>query len=288
MDARTLLKTENLSRSYHGKTVVAGLDLKLQHGDILGLLGPNGAGKSTTLKMLAGILAPTGGVVQVLGKDLYRYPRQKRHIGYLAEQPPLYAELTLMEQLDFAGRLYALPKKLRQNRIEDVIEKCELENEQNRLIGQLSKGFRQRVGLAQSLLHEAQIIILDEPTDGLDPIQIQSFRSLIRRLSNSHAVLISSHQLGEISTICSHVLIMKQGDGCSVMITLDTVGVDKRFYKDTRQLIADKFSEIRVDRVIINATHTHNVPALEVPKHAIISCLHNQHTVDAIAMFIIR
>ncbi len=211
MDAKTLLKIENLSRNYHGKAIVEGLDLMLRHGEVLGLLGPNGAGKSTTLKMLAGILAPSGGVVRVMGKDLYRHPRQKRHIGYLPEQPPLYPELTIIEQLDFAGRLHNLPEKLRNNRIQVILNDCELNDEQNKLINQLSKGYRQRVGLAQSLLHEAPIIILDEPTDGLDPLQIQSFRRLIERLANSHAILISSHQLSEIATICDRVMIMKQG-----------------------------------------------------------------------------
>jgi ABC-2 type transport system ATP-binding protein len=161
--------------------------------------------------MLAGILAPSGGVVQVLGQDLYRHPRQRRHISYLAEQAPLYPELTISEQLDFSGRLYELSGKLLRSRIDTVLKECQLEDEQDKLISQLSKGFRQRVGLAQSLLHEAEVIILDEPTDGLDPLQIRSFRGLIERLSNSHAILISSHQLSEIATLCNRVMIMKQG-----------------------------------------------------------------------------
>jgi ABC-2 type transport system ATP-binding protein len=233
MDAKTLLKAENISRSYHGQAIVEGLNLTLNHGKVTGLLGPNGAGKSTTLKMLAGILAPSGGIVRVLDKDVYQYPRQKRHIGYLPEHPPLYAELTILEQLNFTAGLHDLPRNFKQTRIDTVLENCQLSEEKNKLIGQLSKGYRQRVGLAQSLLHEASIILLDEPTDGLDPLQIQSFRELIEQLSSSHTLLISSHQLNEVTHLCDHVIIMKQGrsiySGTMEEITAAGDSLEQRF-----------------------------------------------------------
>lgn len=205
------LKTQNLSRQFNGHPVVKSLDLSLSKGEILGLLGPNGAGKSTTLQMVTGCLQPSAGHVEIMGKPLATDRSLQKHIGYLPERPPLYDSFTIHEQLDYAAKLYGLNKEKREQRCTTVIQLCELEAVQKKIIGKLSKGFRQRVGIAQALVHDPEIIILDEPTDGLDPMQMQSLRKLIAQLGTNHAVLLSSHLLNEVETVCSRVMILHQG-----------------------------------------------------------------------------
>jgi len=205
------LKTKNLSREFNNQTAVDSLDLSLDKGEILGLLGPNGAGKSTTLQMLTGCLQPSAGQVEVMGKPLHTDRSLQKHIGYLPERPPLHDSFTVHEQLDYAAKLYSLNKTEREQRCKTVIQLCELQGVDKKIIGELSKGFRQRVGIAQALVHDPEIIILDEPTDGLDPMQMQSLRKLIAQLGENHAVLLSSHLLNEVETICNRVIILHQG-----------------------------------------------------------------------------
>lgn len=205
------LKTQNLSRQFNGHVAVKSLDLSLDKGEILGLLGPNGAGKSTTLQMLTGCLQPSEGHVEVMGKPLHEDRSLQKHIGYLPERPPLYDSFTVQEQLDYAAKLYDLNKDEREQRCKTVIHLCELKEVRQKIIGKLSKGFRQRVGIAQALVHDPEIIVLDEPTDGLDPMQMQALRKLIAQLGENHAVLLSSHLLNEVETVCSRVVILHQG-----------------------------------------------------------------------------
>jgi len=207
----TYLTTHNLSRQFNGQTVVKSLDLTLDKGEVLGLLGPNGAGKSTTLQMLTACLQPSEGRVEVMGKPLHTDRSLQKHIGYLPERPPLYDSFTVREQLDYAAKLYGLSKEENEQRCKTVIQLCELEEVRQKIIGRLSKGFRQRVGIAQALVHDPEIIILDEPTDGLDPMQMQSLRKLIIQLGENHAVLLSSHLLSEVETVCNRVMILHQG-----------------------------------------------------------------------------
>ncbi|MGB1109975.1 MAG: ABC transporter ATP-binding protein [Gammaproteobacteria bacterium] len=208
-----VLEADSLVRTFSGgMCAVDGLSLKLKRGEVLGFLGPNGAGKSTSMKMLTGNLAPTAGCVRIHGHDLLREPREaKRHLGYLPEVPPLHDELRVREYLHYAARLRGMSGRDARMAVPRVIERCGLESVSNRLIEQLSKGYRQRVGLAQAIIHEPQVIILDEPTVGLDPVQIRSVRELIRELGNEHGVILSSHLLGEVQSVCDRAMIINQG-----------------------------------------------------------------------------
>lgn len=207
-----LLSAHGLWRSYDNHVAVRDLDIELRRGEVLGFLGPNGAGKSTTMQMLSGNLAPSNGSIAIAGIDLLEEPTlAKRRLGYLPEVPPLYPEMTLLEYLDFCGRLHSLKRTARQAAIKRVIEQCDLGEMRHRLISNLSKGYQQRVGIAQAVLHDPEVVILDEPTVGLDPIQIRDIRSLIRQLGEQHAVILSTHILPEVQEICSRVLIINHG-----------------------------------------------------------------------------
>ncbi|MDX1444088.1 MAG: ABC transporter ATP-binding protein [Gammaproteobacteria bacterium] len=207
-----LLEARQLWRDYDGHVAVRDLDLELRRGDVLGFLGPNGAGKSTTMQMLSGNLAPSTGSIRINGIDLLDEPAAaKRQLGYLPEQPPLYPELTVSEYLDFCARLHGVARSERGRAIEAAIERCDLGDMRNRLIGQLSKGYQQRTGIAQAILHDPAVIILDEPTVGLDPIQIRDIRALIRELGRDHALLLSTHILAEVQETCSRVLMIHHG-----------------------------------------------------------------------------
>jgi len=207
-----LIKTESLYRYYGDRCAVEDLSFELQRGEILGLLGPNGAGKSTTLGMLAGNLAPSGGHIQLNGVDLLKHPQKaKAGLGYLPENPPLYRELSVDEYLRYCARLKALPRIQINEAVHQAKERCGLLEVARRLIGNLSKGYQQRVGIAQAIIHNPAVIILDEPTVGLDPIQIREIRELIQGLGKEHGVILSTHILPEVQSICSRVLILHQG-----------------------------------------------------------------------------
>ncbi|MDJ0806614.1 MAG: ABC transporter ATP-binding protein [Gammaproteobacteria bacterium] len=207
-----LITTERLSRTFHGRKVVDGLDFSLHRGQILGLLGPNGAGKSTALRMICGDLAASSGTIRICGHDLQAEPiAAKRQLGYLPERPPLHPDQRVIEYLQDAARLHRIPRKRLDSAIDNAMQYCGLETVSRRLIRKLSKGFQQRVGIAQAILHQPALIILDEPTDGLDPTQLREVRELIRKLAENAGVIISSHILPEIQNLCQQVLILQDG-----------------------------------------------------------------------------
>ena len=207
-----LVQVENLTRYYGSTCAVNTVSFTLDRGQVLGFLGPNGAGKSTTMQMLAGCLAPDAGRILIQGHDLLDQPRHARAaLGYLPEQPPLYRELTVDEYLTYCARLHRIPRPAVAAAVERVKGRCGLLAVGRRLLGHLSKGYQQRVGIAQAIVHEPAVIILDEPTVGLDPIQIRELRELIRTLGQQHGVILSTHSLPEVQAVCSHVQIMQAG-----------------------------------------------------------------------------
>jgi len=209
-----LIKVEvrNLTKQYDRHLAVDSISFSIETGKIYGFLGPNGAGKSTTMNMIAGCLAPTSGQVLIAGYDLHEEPREaKRHIGYLPEMPPLYQDMTPKEFLSFVCEIKHIPKAERADVIADVMQRTGITDVSGRLIRQLSKGYKQRVGIAQALVGYPEFIMLDEPTVGLDPLQIIEIRKLIRELGEKHTVLLSSHILSEVSEICDEVIILSKG-----------------------------------------------------------------------------
>lgn len=211
-DPASLIEARGLTRYFGPNLAVSNLSLKLAQGEILGLLGPNGAGKSTTLKMLTGNLAPSAGEVFIDGRSLRDASvAAKQRLGYLPEQPPVYPELTVDEYLRFCAGLHGIAAGDRTAAIESARRDCGLGEVSRRVIGNLSKGYQQRVGLAQAIIHRPPVIVLDEPTVGLDPIQIREIRSLIRELGKRHSVILSSHILPEIQAVCDRVMIINRG-----------------------------------------------------------------------------
>ena len=208
-----LAALQNVSRRLAGREAVRALSLDLNRGEVLGLLGVNGAGKTTTLRMLAGVLAPSAGTVRLNGADLYERPQlARRHIGYLPETPPLHAELTPPEFLRFCARLRGLARSAVAGAVARALERCELGEVRQRPIATLSKGFRQRVGLAQAILHEPDLIVLDEPASGLDPVQALKLRAIVRDLGRTHAVVLSTHVLADVGDCCDRVAILARGE----------------------------------------------------------------------------
>lgn len=207
-----MIEVKDLVKRYSKNTAVDHLNFHVQKGQIYGFLGPNGAGKSTTMNMMTGYLALTEGQILINGYDVAEEPMEARKcIGYLPEIPPLYPDMTVLEYLRFAAELKQVPKNERSTEIERVMDETRIKDMENRLIRHLSKGYKQRVGLAQALLGDPEVLILDEPMVGLDPKQIIEIRELIRGLGQKHTVILSSHILSEISSICDHVLIISNG-----------------------------------------------------------------------------
>lgn len=207
-----LIEVKNLVKKYGDHIAVDHLNFTVEKGKIYGFLGPNGAGKSTTMNMITGYIASTEGEILIDGNNILDEPEAaKKKIGYLPEIPPLYQDMTVLEYLKFAAELKAIPKEQREKNIKEVMSTTKLEDMKRRLIKNLSKGYKQRVGLAQALLGYPEVIILDEPTVGLDPKQIIEIRDLIKSLGQKHTVILSSHILSEVSAVCDHVLIIDKG-----------------------------------------------------------------------------
>ena len=208
-----MIKVRNLTKKYGNHLAVNGISFDIEPGKIYGLLGPNGAGKSTTMNILTGCLAATSGEVTVDGHDIFEEPLEaKRHIGYLPEQPPVYGEMTPREYLMFVAEAKGVPFEKSLRHVKEVMQLTQIYDVRDRLIRNLSKGYRQRVGIAQAMIGEPDVIILDEPTVGLDPAQIIEIRNLIRKLGRIKTVIISSHILAEISAVCDHVIIISHGN----------------------------------------------------------------------------
>ena len=207
-----MIEVLHLTKRYGDKIVVNDLSFSIDRGEIVGFLGPNGAGKSTTMNMITGYLSSTSGTVKIGGFDLLEMPEEaKKNIGYLPEMPPLYFDMTVGEYMNFVADLKKIPKDQKKSMVEEVMEMVKITDMKNRLIKNLSKGYRQRVGLAQAILGYPEVIILYEPTVGLDPKQIIEIRDLIKSLKKKHTVILSSHILSEVSAVCDYVLIISHG-----------------------------------------------------------------------------
>jgi ABC-2 type transport system ATP-binding protein len=207
-----MIEVENLTKRYGRHTAVDGVSFKVMKGEILGFLGPNGAGKTTTMRILTCYLPPTEGKARVAGFDVFEEPQEvKRRVGYTPETPPLYPDMSVTDFLDFCARIKGVPKASRKPRIAETVEKTRIGDARDKLIGTLSKGYRQRVGLAQAILGNPEVLILDEPTAGLDPKQIIETRELIRGLGGEHTIILSTHILPEVSMVCGRVVIINKG-----------------------------------------------------------------------------
>jgi len=207
-----MISVSHLSKKYPGRLAVHDLSFEVGEREVVGFLGPNGSGKSTTMRMLCGYLAPSGGIARVAGYDVTRHPLEvRRRIGYLPEHCPLYPDMRVNEYLAFRAALKGVPRRARRTRMDEVKALCGIADSGSRIIGQLSKGYRQRVGLAEALIHDPELLILDEPTVGLDPNQIRQVRQLIRQLAERHTILLSTHILSEVEAICRRVVIIKEG-----------------------------------------------------------------------------
>lgn len=207
------LIVKNLLKQYGSQHAVNAISFQVEAGEIVGFLGPNGAGKSTTMKIATGFVPPTSGAVSVAGYDVTVQPLEvKKIIGYLPEHNPLYTDMYVHEYLSFVGRLYGIHGKLLKSSVQEMVELCGLTVEQNKKIETLSKGYRQRVGLAQALIHNPKVLILDEPTTGLDPNQILEIRTLIKNISKNKTVIFSTHIMQEVSALCDRVIVINKGE----------------------------------------------------------------------------
>ena len=207
-----MIKVEHLTKRYAGQTAIEDLNFEVGKGEIMGFLGPNGAGKSTTMRILSSFLPPTSGRASIAGFDVFENSLQARsHLGYMPENVPLYSDMRVTEYLEYRAALKGVPYRRKNERVGDVQELCGLKEVENKLIAALSKGYRQRVGLADALLHEPDLLILDEPTIGLDPNQIRQVRELIKNLGRQHTILLSTHILPEVEMTCSRIIIINRG-----------------------------------------------------------------------------
>ncbi len=245
-----MIQVDNLTKRYGRFAAVDDVSFSVERGEVVGLLGPNGAGKTTTMRILACYLPPSGGKATVAGYDVFRDSLEvRRRVGYLPENVPLYREMRVYEYLNYRGKLKGLSGRELRSRVGQVLESAGLVDVSRRIIGKLSKGYRQRVGLADSLVHDPELLILDEPTIGLDPNQIRHIRNLIKELSERHTVLLSSHILHEVEMVCERVLIINEGRVVASGKTEDLTGLMKEHavvvleVRGSRSQITDKLKD---------------------------------------------
>ena len=207
-----MIQVQRLSKRYGATLAVDDISFAVGRGEIVGLLGPNGAGKTTTMRILTTFLAPTSGRAALAGHDVLDEPLEvRRRVGYLPENVPLYHEMRVREYVTFRAKLKDVPRSKRRAAVDGVLARCQLTDVEHRVLGHLSKGYRQRVGLAEAMVHDPDILILDEPTAGLDPIQVREVRALIRELGDRHTILLSTHIMQEVEAVCSRVIIIARG-----------------------------------------------------------------------------
>jgi ABC-2 type transport system ATP-binding protein len=207
-----MIQVDRLSKQYGSVTAIRDVSFSIEKGEVVGFLGPNGAGKTTTMRILACFMPATGGTARVAGYDVFSQSLEvRKRIGYLPENVPLYLEMPVAAYLEFVAEIKGVGPSERKRRVADVMDRCDITDVQHRLIGRLSKGYRQRVGLAQALVNDPDVLILDEPTIGLDPVQIAEIRALIKSLAGQHTVILSTHILAEVSMVCQGVIIINRG-----------------------------------------------------------------------------
>ncbi|OGL38761.1 MAG: ABC transporter, partial [Candidatus Schekmanbacteria bacterium GWA2_38_11] len=241
-----MIEVKNLTKYYRGIRAVEDVNFNVERGEIVGLLGPNGAGKTTTMRIITGFIPATKGEVKVAGFDVFENPLEiKNQIGYLPETPPLYKDMVVTSFLEFAGRLRGVERDKIGSRINYVLERCGILDVKDRLIGNLSKGYKQRVGVAQALIHDPEVLVLDEPTIGLDPKQITEIRHLIKELGGEHTIILSTHILPEVTMTCQRVIIINEG---KVVATDSFEGLSAKLRKSEKIFIRVS----RVDESIFN------------------------------------
>jgi len=268
-----MIKVQNLTKQFSGHTAVNDISFEVKRGEIIGFLGPNGAGKTTTMRMLTGFLHPTVGSVEIAGFDVSKNPLEaRRHIGYMPESCPLYPEMRVDEYLTFRAQIKGVPRRRLKERRNTVKEQCGLTDVGRRIIGQLSKGYRQRVGLADSLLHDPDLLILDEPTAGLDPNQIREVRDLIRQLAERHTLLLSTHILPEAEMACQRIMIIDKG---RIVASDSTESLQKRLLGDALIVtdIQGNPAEIEAD--------LKSLDGVDVVKHEVLEEGWNQYRIDS-------
>jgi len=276
-----LIEADHLTRYYGSHCAVNDVSFTLAKGEVLGFLGANGAGKTTTMQMLCGNLAPSAGQIKINGFDLLDQPKAaKLNLGYLPDTPPLYKDLTVQEFLHYCAQLHGIDKHAITDAITRAKERCGLTDVADRLIANLSKGFQQRVGIAQAILHNPEVIVLDEPTVGLDPIQIREIRTLIRELGQDHGVILSTHILTEVQESCTHVQIIDQGQlilhettaGLNRQMDTGTLQVATRLAPDINSLLTipgiSSIDSMAENRIKIHHSLTAN-PAEQIAEHII-------------------
>ncbi|VAX32012.1 Gliding motility-associated ABC transporter ATP-binding protein GldA [hydrothermal vent metagenome] len=253
-----MIEVENLTKFYGPRPAIKGITFKVNKGEVVGFLGPNGAGKSTTMNILCCILPASSGSAKICGYDVFEESLEvRKKIGYLPETPPLYPDMSVSGYLKFAAEIRRVPSNKVRAAVDRVLEKCVLQDVRERIIGRLSKGFQQRVGLAQSMIHDPEILILDEPTIGLDPIQIIEIRKLIQELANAHTIILSSHILPEITQICKRVIILNEGEIAAVDSLeglTSSLNKSERFVLKVRKSQRDIQEKLRTLENVISVT----------------------------------
>ena len=262
-----MIEVNNLVKRYGDHTAVDHLSFKIEKGKIYGFLGPNGAGKSTTMNMITGYIASTEGTVTIDGHDILDEPEEaKKCIGYLPEMPPLYFDMTVGEYMSFVADLKKIPKNQKKSMVEEVMEMVKITDMKNRLIKNLSKGYRQRVGLAQAILGYPEVIILDEPTVGLDPKQIIEIRDLIKSLKKKHTVILSSHILSEVRAVCDYIFIISHG---KLVASEETEELVERMSGGQVIELKLKAEEEKIKEVFADAEHITAVETKELPEDGV-------------------